>query len=338
MDAPVLSHEKEEQPDANSHSISESGASALAHSAKLLSMEKKLRKKNMYRIRAERDREMFFDRKGLPPKLRNYILPMAMRTPICSVTDVDEGNSALERIVRSSVHYDMNTALGMPFSNAFLLVLPTGVKIDKNAPDVPTLPSFVVNEIAKKTGVKRLGEGGKARLWEKSEAYLNAIYSQYINMTCMAHYDPRMSAATALVMCHQYSYFEDSADDMRAGAFIANTILLAEGMVPLTAEIIRSAVLMDAVLTDVNDWARVGDVVVTRTFAVLKALRWRCDVCGAFPKGIIKRVKNAAFAGDDFEAPNAHTCSRCERARYCGPTCQKEDWERHRAFCADNAK
>ena len=66
-----------------------------------------------------------------------------------------------------------------------------------------------------------------------------------------------------------------------------------------------------------------------------KLIHEHVEVCSKFPdvlpdEGMLKKILKCRRCCKESKLMK---CSVCESVWYCGATCQKEDWKRHKVFC-----
>ncbi len=274
------------------------------------------------------DQFSYYSRSHYPLALEHFTIPQYMRTLACRVNDEDEANSGLELYVRIHRHLDITAAFGQGhFHMPFALVPPENIRLG----DGPTRTTidFVVEEMLANTNAEKFvgttPNGDDAH--EVKKRGLRNFYTNSLLEGCMAMRDPRELAAAALVGFQLFNPFNDAATAMRAGAFVANGILLAEGMPPLSADDITSPVLNLAVQKDADEWfnkENSTDLTPATTTAYIKTIEAKCHAC---------------------ERPGKR-CLRCRGAFFCGEVCLRRDYiknpesdyvPRHTEFCKRNA-
>jgi hypothetical protein len=280
--------------------------------------------------------EKYWSRPRLPLALANFTVPQYLRERECTIADSDAANSGLELFVRLVRHIDVTAAIGrMPqMHRPFMLVLPDNVCVDGDEKNARTTVDFVVGEMLSSTTARAVDDAAS----ELKDAHatrkraLNQFYSKHFMEACVAMRSPHELAAALLVGFVLFNPFADVADALRAGAFLANAVLLAEGMAPLRAEDIRSPALDLAVNRDATAWFATSqsssELSPDCTVEYLRTLRPGCHVCGK----------------------PGRRCTRCYGAYFCGVDCLRKDYTapkdaqalpgqyvpRHTAFCREN--
>lgn len=275
------------------------------------------------------DQMSYYSRSHYPLALEHFTIPQYMREQLCRIDDKDEANSGLELYVRLHRHLDIQAAFGRGhFHMPFALTPPDLISFGEGTVKRTSI-DFIVETMLERAGAEKLaGElsNGKNAHESKKRA-LNGFFEETLLMGCMAMRDPRELAAAALVGFQLFNPFSDTASAIRAGAFMANGILLSEGMPPLAASDIGSPVLALAVQWDTSAWYNcVGNTALTPSYATnyIKEIKATCHVC---------------------DKPG-RKCTRCHGAYFCGEACLRKDYvadpnsdyvPRHVQFCKKNA-
>lgn len=270
--------------------------------------------------------DAYYSRKELPMMLENFRVPVYMREKLCRLTDNDEANSGLQLMTCQLKHADIEKVFGVvpQFSSPFVLVLPVGIRLSPESEELDVI-TFIATHM-------RQNYPSIVSLHEPNIAALRFFYSKTISEeACLGMRAPWDIAAAVLVAFHLFNPFFLAANAdgtqprhdeaaMRAGAFLANIILLAEGMRPLRASDISSPALAVACATDNKTWnqnPKMTEVSNACTRAYIKKVPRACHACGKIAKMMKK-------------------CTRCHVEHYCGAECQTTDWVRHKPFCTDN--
>ena len=260
-------------------------------------------------------------RKRTPMVLSKFMLPNYLRREECGILLSDSGNSALEMCVKS-----MRCCLESPdylemflkrLDYPFFLNIPEKLLNSGIGEEGVTVPEFIVGNMKRDkpdsmfNGHEQTKKGSKR--WEMAMTALNGMVV-YLQMMCAAFRDPREIAAVALVMFSMFPPFNEHHVNIRAGAFFANAILLAEYRPPLTAEMIQSVVLFEAVEADVAKWRlnTTHDAYAVNTAEAIKLMVHKCYMCGS---------------NDVTE------CDKCKYAWYCGDDCRALAKEQHKPLC-----
>lgn len=267
--------------------------------------------------------DKFRDRTKIPPILKHFILPMYMRQRKCALIDEDSGNGGMEMLIRMFYHKDLNTVMQMPFENAFLLFLPQSIKMSPDDPRNLTLTGFVLHprKIDPKSS-QNLRKRTPAQI-QKEKLICNA-FTNLIERCMFCHYDPREVAAMIVVVFCYYAYHEDTLENLRAGVYLANLILLGEGEIPIPAEAMDDEYFALMIAQDCQRWVARRDVFVEMTTGYIKTLVRKCDVCG--------QLKHK----DGRKDLPVMTCTRCNHGYYCSRECQVTAYEAHKPFCFEN--
>lgn len=276
--------------------------------------------------------EKYWSRPRLPLALANFTVPQYLRERECTVADSDAANSGLELFVRLVRHIDVTAAIGrMPqMHRPFMIVLPDNVCVDGDEKNARTTVDFVVGEMLCNTTAKPVDDAAS----ELKDAHatrkraLNQFYSKHFMEACVAMRSPHELAAALLVGFVLFNPFAEVSDALRAGSFVANAVLLAEGQAPLRASDITSTGLDLAVNRDANAWFATSqsssELSPDCTVEYLRSLKPGCHVCGK----------------------PGRRCTRCHGAFFCGAECLRKDYikvlgseyvPRHAAFCKENA-
>jgi MYND finger len=268
-------------------------------------------------------REKFRDRVKIPPILKHFILPAYMRQRKCALIDEDAGNGGMESLIRMLYHKDLNTVMQMPFENAFLLFLPTTIKMSANDPRNLSLPSFVLHPRKIDPLSGQTSEQQTSAQREK-EKLIRHAFTNLIERCIFCHYDPREVAAMIVVIYCYYAYHEETLENLRAGVYLANLILMGEGEIPIPAEAMTDEYFALMIAQDCQCWVARRDVFVEMTTGYIKSLVRKCDVCGQLKQK------------DGRKDLPVMTCTRCNHGYYCSRECQVTAYEVHKPFCFEN--
>lgn len=254
--------------------------------------------------------ETYYSRPRPPFAMKHFKLPVYMRALECRLIDTDEANSALELFVLGIRHLDIKKAFGQSeFVDPYALMLP------QTMGDVPGKPTdttieFIVLQMRDNAGINLKPNQGKAYIESLNKFYFGGLYHG-----CLAMHHPQELAAAILVAFQLFNCFTTNAAGVRAGAFIANAILMAEGFAPLREADIKSIVLETACQKDATTWYNQrgkNEFVPECTHAFIRTLKRVCHVCGGVDSnGRVTR------------------CSQCHYTYYCSVECQKLDYFLH---------
>ena len=101
-------------------------------------------------------------------------------------------------------------------------------------------------------------------------------------------------------------------------------------------------------LGELSFWGRLQREVVAPLEAALRAeegpgreerAQLAVEVAEALGARPCTHVRCTSLVGaSEADQPRGKLCSGCRRLRYCGPACQKADWQAHKAACRELAR
>ena len=267
--------------------------------------------------------ELFYDRKKLPPVLKNYVLPLYLQQNKCALIDEDGVNAGMQALLRSCYHQDLNLVMQMPFENAFLIMYPTEIKMSPSDKRTFTLPQFILHL----GNDKDIEDGApKQQTPEQAEKEMLIVktFNKLIEAKMFCHHDPREVAAAIIIVFCYYRYSEDQSVNLRRAVYLANVFLLGEGHIPIPYEALVDLTFTSMIEEDIKRWVARRDVHTEMTAGYIKSLVRKCDVCG--------QLKHA----DGRVNLPVMTCTKCKHGYYCSAICQGAAWKSHKPFCMDN--
>lgn len=250
------------------------------------------------------------------PTMRNFGMHEYMKDATCMYFQIGDSKSLMEMFLRS---LPLPTASNdtAAFTNAHALLItgtwPPGPAHEPWVGFIEYVVTLAAKICASPSPKMDFTSHDAARIVERCKKFVGPLAAR--------HADPRVTAAASAIVIYS-SHNVPPRYNAALEAFVANTILLSEGMQPISTALISQAVWVTALSMDVAKSKKDNMLTATHTVNLLRTLRRKCDQCGNSATEDMQDVKR---------------CGKCKLGHYCSVECQTAARPIHSVYCIDNA-
>jgi hypothetical protein len=251
------------------------------------------------------------------PVLANFALPPSRVFTMGGITQTSSQLSFMERILRSTPPASPQTNDHAMFHNALYLLRDSKWAISPDMKVWVSLLPMVIHSVRIMSGKSTVDV-----MVNMEREAVQKIYRDVLPLAC-THSDPRVTAAALLVSTTVHLSRKGHYEGFRVGLFLANIILLSEGMTPILENDAMESAFLAAVKLDISLWTVKKAPACVYAAGLLRQLSPSCDYCGKRSGAKEHPLKR---------------CAQCKMAYYCGTRCRDACRDVHKQFCKDNKK